>query len=417
MPHPRLRIVLLLLWPIGMAGWAAAQSSRLPVLTSVDQVRRLTPDKAQLGYPVRIRGVITADIPRPDFFVQDETAGIYVEGNLSLGAAHVLGDFVEVEGVTGPGRFAPVIREQHLRILGKKPLPKTHVYAFHELADGQKDSQWVQVRGVVRSVSIDRTSWREATLGMNVSSGGSEFSVRTPLKGSAEISSWVDKEVLIQGVCGSLFNAERQLVGILFYVPRPEFIRLEAPSDEVPFAALMRFSPDQRVGHKVRVRGVVAYQQAGNMVFLESGAKGLRVLAQQNTPVQVGDVVDALGFPSVGESEPVLADAVFRVIGHGPIPKPINLDLDSSWERYDGALVSIDARLIRFDRQPYGASLLLQHGATLFEARLQPAGPNDLGYPFPSIANFASLESAWCAAVACGMSPSRFDYYCGHKAI
>src|SRR5207237_733434 len=111
---------------------------------------------------------------------------------------------------------------------------------------------------------------------MNISSGGSEFSVRAPLGSSQDVSSWVDKEVLIQGVCGTLFNAERQLVGILFYVPRLEFIRLEAPSDEVPFAALMRFSPDGRVGHKVRVRGVVAYQQAGNVLFLESGAKGLR---------------------------------------------------------------------------------------------------------------------------------------------
>jgi len=120
------------------------------VLTSVDQIRRLTPDKAQLGYPVRIRGVITDDIPSPDFFVQDKTAGIYVRGSASLGASHVLGDFVEVEGITGPGRFAPVIREQRLRILGKKPLPKTHVYAFQELADGQKDSQWVKVRGGVR---------------------------------------------------------------------------------------------------------------------------------------------------------------------------------------------------------------------------------------------------------------------------
>src|SRR5260370_24497649 len=135
----------------------------------------------------------------------------------------------------------------------------------------------------------------------------------------------------------------------------------------------MRFSPDRRVGHKVRVHGVVAYQQAGNMVFLESGAKGLRVLAQQNTPVQIGDVVDALGFPSVGESETVLADAVFRVIGHGPIPKPINLDLNASWGtydapwgRYDGALVSTDARLVHLELQAYGASLLLRHGATLF---------------------------------------------------
>src|SRR2546427_11594472 len=103
MSQHKLRIVLLLIWPIGMAGWAAAQSPRLPVLTSVDQVRRLTADKAQLGYPVRIRGVITDDVPKPDFFVQDQTAGIYIEGNYSLGSSHVFGNFVELEGVTGPG--------------------------------------------------------------------------------------------------------------------------------------------------------------------------------------------------------------------------------------------------------------------------------------------------------------------------
>ncbi|HEV2989378.1 MAG TPA: sensor histidine kinase [Candidatus Angelobacter sp.] len=378
MLHHRLRIVLLVLWPIGMAGWAAAQSSRLPLLTSVDQVRRLSPDKAQLGYPVRIRGVITDDIPKPDFFVQDETAGIYVEGNRALGGSHVFGDFVEVEGITGPGRFAPVIREQSLRILGRKPLPNAHLYAFHELADGQKDSQWVRVSGIVRSASIDRTSWPEPVLAMNVSSEGSQFSVRTPLPLSQDISSWVGKEVQIQGVCGTLFNAERQLIGILFYVPKMELIRTEATSNQVPFAALMRFSPEQEAGHKVRVRGTVAYHQPGNVLFLESDTKGLRVLAQQDTPVQAGDIVDAVGFPTVGESEPVLADAVFRVVGHGPKPQPVNLDVSAPWGRYDGALVSIDARLIHLEQQPYGASLLLQHGARLFEARLQSPAPRDL---------------------------------------
>lgn len=383
MSTQRLRFILLLM-SIGLSGSAAGQSSQLPLLTSVDQLRRLTPDQAQLGYPVLIRGVITDDIPKPDFFVQDETAGIYVEGNSSLAPLHVFGNFVEVEGVTGPGRFAPVIRERHLRILGRKPLPKTRLYAFQELVDGQKDSQWVQVRGIVRSVSVDRTSWREVTLAMNVSSGGSQFTVRTPLSGSQDISLWVNKEVLIQGVCGTLFNAERQLVGILFYVPRLEFIHVEPPSDEVPFAALMRFSPEPRVGHKVRVRGVVAYQQARNVLFLESEGKGLRVLAQQDTSVEVGDLVDALGFPSVGESEPVLADAVFRVVGHGPVADPIKLDLNVPWGRYDAALVSTDARLIHFEPQPSGASLLLQQGTKVFEARLESADARDLQTSLPS---------------------------------
>src|SRR5437763_10198040 len=74
---------------------------------------------------------------------------------------------------------------------------------------------------------------------------------------------------------------------------------------------------------------------------------------------------------------------VFHVVGHGPIPQPVNLDLNVPWGRYDGALVSTDARLIHLELQPYGASLLLQHGTTVFEARLQPADPNELRKSLP----------------------------------
>jgi len=54
------------------------------------------------------------------------------------------------------------MREVRSRVLGKGTLPEAHLYSFSELAEGQQDSQWVQVRGIVRSVSIDRrpgTRW------------------------------------------------------------------------------------------------------------------------------------------------------------------------------------------------------------------------------------------------------------------
>jgi hypothetical protein len=229
-------MLLLMLW-LGVSAAAQTASSPLPTLTHVDQVRRLSPEQARLGYPVRIRGVVTGDVPAPDFFVQDETAGVYVEGSHSPLFRHVLGERVEVEGITGPGWFAPVIREQSVHVLGKAALPKAHLYSFTELADGQQDSQWVQVRGIVQSVSIDRTSWHETTLAMNVASGSGQFKVRVPIGGEQDFSSWLDSEVLIEGVCGSLFNSDRQLVGVLFYVPRLSFIRIKAPAKEVPFPA------------------------------------------------------------------------------------------------------------------------------------------------------------------------------------
>ena len=165
------RFLLLLAFRAVLAS-AQSTTSSLPLLTHADQVRHLSADEAALGYPVRIRGVITDDVPSPDFFVQDSTAGIYVEGSTSPIFGHHWGNLVELEGVTGPGKFAPVIREQKLRVLGPGQLPQARVYPFIELAAGQQDSQWAQVRGIVRSVSIDRTSWPETVLAMTVGCSG-----------------------------------------------------------------------------------------------------------------------------------------------------------------------------------------------------------------------------------------------------
>src|ERR1700727_1069956 len=109
----------------------------LPTLTHADQIRRLSPEQASQGYPVLVRGVITMDAPAPDFFVQDGTAGIYVEGNITPRFPHSLSQLVEVEGVTGPGKFAPIIREMKLRVLGSGVLPHSKLFPFSALANGQ----------------------------------------------------------------------------------------------------------------------------------------------------------------------------------------------------------------------------------------------------------------------------------------
>ena len=355
--------------------WAEPAERAVAPLTRADQIRQLTPEQAAEGHPVCIRGVITNDVPAPDFFIQDSTAGIYVEGSHAPTFVHHFGDMVEVKGITGPGRFAPVIHEQKIRVLGRGTLPAAKLYAFSDLADGQMDSQWVQVRGIVRSASVDRTSWRETTLAMRVASGGGEFNVRVPIQQEQDPSSWIDSEVLIEGVCGSLFTSQRQLTGVLFYVPRLSFIRKEATTNEVPFSSLLRFSPGTGARHRVRVRGVVTHQQLGNALFLQSEGRGLRVLTQQDTPLQVGDMVEVFGFPVMGESAPVLADAVFHRVGHTISPTPINLRLDLPWERYDGALITTDAVLLDRQTQAGGQRLLLRAGDNLFEATLSSSVP------------------------------------------
>lgn len=358
----------------GGRAWAQLPTAPkpLPTLTHADQIRRLSPEQAALGYPVLVRGVITMDAPAPDFFVQDATAGIYVEGNVSPRYPHLLRQLVEIEGVTGPGKFAPVIRERKLRVLGAGELPKPQLFAFSELASGQQDSQWAEVRGIVRSVAVDRGSWREGTLAMHVASEGGEFNVRVPIAHDQDFSSWIDSEVLIEGVCGSLYNLNRQLTGILFYVPRLSFIRVEAPASVVPLSELLRFAPAMGTPHRVRVRGIVGYQQLGNALFLQSEGKGLRVLTRQSTPLEIGDVVEVLGFPAMGDSAPMLEDAVFHRIGHEKSPQPVTLNLSSPWEQFDGVVVTTDAKLLNRQPNPDGLGLILQHGEMFFDATVPP---------------------------------------------
>jgi len=364
-------ILLSALIGVSVSLHAQAPSDALPTITTADEIRKLTPEEAARGYPVRIRGVIICDVPAPDFFVQDATAGIYVEGDAAIRVPHVLKQVVEVVGITGPGKFAPVIREQSTRVLSSGSLPKARLYSFAELADGSRDSQWAQVRGIVRSASIDRSSWKETALALRVASGGGEFNVRVPINGETAINSWIDSEVLIEGVCGTIFNAQRQLVGILFYVPRLSFIKIEAPAPEVPFSALMRFAPGEASRHRVRIRGVVGFQQPGVALFVQNNGHGLRVLTQQDTPLNIGDVVDVIGFPAMGESAPVLEDAVFHRVGHDASPDAVPLDPANAWEQYDGQLVTTVAKLLNRQMRGSELQLLLQRGDVVFEASFQ----------------------------------------------
>lgn len=362
---------------LSVLGWSQPTTRTLPLLTRADQIRQLSPEEAARGYPVQIRGVVTDDVPAPDFFVQDATAGIYVEGSGSPRFDHSFGDLIEVEGVTGPGKFAPVIRELKFRVIGKGKLPPTRIYPFSELAGGQQDSQWAGVRGIVRAVSIDRTSWHETVLAMTIASGGGRFTVRVPIEREQDFSSWIDSEVLIEGVCGSLFNTQRQLIGVLFYVPDLKLIKVEMQARDVPFSSLMRYSPGGGPQHRVRVQGTVTYQQPGRAVFLQNRGQSLRVMTQQDTELAIGDVVEVIGFPAVGSSAPVLEDAVFRRVNSGAASDPVKLDLTIPWEQFDGALITTDATLLQLESHPDGQHMFLQQDDRIFEAILEPHSPLD----------------------------------------
>ena len=122
--------------PPTTAGVTNTNPAGLPVLTTAVEVHHLKRAEAQLGYPAKVRGVVTSIDPGPPgFTLQDSTGGLYVQG----GDPVRVGEFVEVEGVTDPGSFAPMLRPSRINRLGEGRLPEPIHPAWDQLMNGSLD--------------------------------------------------------------------------------------------------------------------------------------------------------------------------------------------------------------------------------------------------------------------------------------
>src|SRR5436190_5938465 len=135
-------------------------SSGTPVLRTAEEIHRLTRREAAGGQRVLIRGVITCAFPGFEAaVVQDTTRGIYTDNlNPSLGGTPAVGEFVEVEGVTDPGQFAPGIHSVRITRLGTRELPPPiHPY-WDQLINGSLDTQFVEIEGILTTVQEPRVT-------------------------------------------------------------------------------------------------------------------------------------------------------------------------------------------------------------------------------------------------------------------
>jgi len=356
----------------------------LPTLTRVEQVRQLSRDQANLGYPVRLRALITYyaapyySSPVPDMFVQDGTAGIWVSSLPGEPSAQP-GQLIEIQGTSEATGFAPDIGQAHWKVLGQAPMPVPHHPTFERMAAGLEDSQWVEVGGIVRSAESQK-----GFLVLGVAMGGNRLKALVPQPPHPVPERFADAEVRVRGVCGALFNQKSQLIATLLYVPSLDDVRIEKPAPVDPFALAVQpvfsvqgFSPAAVSGHRVHVQGVVTFQELGGLLYIADGSSGLRIETRQPTVLHAGDRVDVLGFPQLSDFRPVLEDASFRLIGHGPKPDPIPVTGEQLLEGdYDSQFVSIDARLLEKSPSQRSQTLFLQSDSITLDAKIAAAQPD-----------------------------------------
>ena len=126
----------------------------LPVLTTLERVHELSTAQAMLRYPVQVRGVVTFYDLRGFSWIQDSTAGVFMDFAGQLDGLQV-GQEIQVNGITGPGEFAPVIVQPRIQSLGKGHLPKPLKLSAADVVSGEEDAQWGEVEGIVHPMKVD----------------------------------------------------------------------------------------------------------------------------------------------------------------------------------------------------------------------------------------------------------------------
>lgn len=347
-----------------------------PAMRTAAEVRRLSRQQAREGRPIKLEAVVTFNDPEMRLlFVQDATAGIYVE---SFRHVHRVrpGDRVEIEGVSGPGAFLPIVTQPRVRVVGRAPLPSARRMRPQDLRTGEEDSQWIEVEGVVRAV----TPHRRFTA-IRMAQDGVRLQVEMPSTADPSLAArLVNARVRVRAVCRSVLTVKGQWADIVLNSPGPEELVVVTPPAADPFAlpvspinTLFRFAAGKSWDHRVRVQGTVTFSEPGDL-YLDDGSGGLRVRTSGGPPPAVGDEVDAIGFASASDYSPVLQDAEVRVRGRKGAAVPVVVTPEDALRgRCDGELVRMEARLLEHVRGKEGGQLSLRAGPYLFTALL--AGP------------------------------------------
>jgi diguanylate cyclase (GGDEF)-like protein len=335
-------------------------------------LKRLSMEAASSRRHVSIRGVVTYSDPAWGLlFVQDDTAATYVDSH-KISVRLRPGDVVDVDGVSAPGGFAPIITEPSVGFVRRSHLPDP---VRLELLQGNldaADSKWCSFHGVVHTVRQ-----QDGHTILKLGTGQTELEIQLPMLIHGE--KLIDKEVSATGVLGAIFNDRRQAIGRHIFVPSPEFLAVAdtnlRQSPPVTIESLQRYNADNDERHSVALKGTATLKRAKNVIFVQDKTGGIEVRGVEPFKVNDGDNVSVRGFLASGEYSPVLEDAVLDVISPGKMPEPETISAKTAFDGiYDSEYVSVRASLAAVRSFASGTTLVLSDKGTFFEA-LGPASP------------------------------------------
>jgi signal transduction histidine kinase len=297
-------------------------------LTTAGAVRELLPSEAAEKLPVKLTGVVTyyRSDKLPDFILQDLTGGVHVRQPNQGWQPVEPGDEVEIEGVTDAAVYAPRVEAKRVRKLGRADIPLPIPVSAEELAAGYHEGLLVEVSAVVRAAYIDPTI-EPPRLVLRLGTPAGSVDAMITRFGAGDPERYLDAAIRLRGVSLRQANRRNEPYRWLVFVHTVDDIVVTRPPPTDPFAVPLRpidtllAGGPQQSRHRMRVRGVVTYYQDG-MLVIQEGATGISVFPTAQVTAKPGDEVEVAGFARIGMYNPVLEQALVRIVGHVGEPTP-----------------------------------------------------------------------------------------------
>ncbi len=341
------------------------QASTSDTLTNAADILSQTSDQAARVNPVLVTGVVTVAEPNwnGDFFVQDTTGGVYVINRTT--PQPQVGDLVQIRGVSQLGAYAPDVLLAHWTRLGTAPLPAAVPVSTDRLMSGAEDGRRVEVTGVIRSAH--QSQLVTSRMALELVCGGFRFRAFPPFSTNLDPNALVGATVHLRGTVAASSNASlRRIMTVVMFVPQSSDLIIDQFSGDAvfhqpltPLNSIAQYRVTSDPEPRIHVRGVVTYQRPGQDIFLHDAGNnnnpcGLQVECTDTNIFAPGDIVEAVGFPALERSLPVLQDAVLIRAKESGVPAtPVKTGISKLLGGFNHAdLVSLQGILLDCSLRP-----------------------------------------------------------------
>jgi signal transduction histidine kinase/CheY-like chemotaxis protein len=342
-------------------------TTTLPTLTSIAEIRNLSQEEADRGYPVHFQGVATFyDSPTKTVVVQDSSEGVLV--NLAKAQAVIrVGREVEIFGTTTSGESSNVVVSSKIVTSQSENFPAPKHLSVAELGSSDNLYLWIETEGVLKSLVTDNTHGY-ATLGVEATDGTLEARIVSPDVVSDRIT--VGSTIRIQGVARTVFNWKQEPIRRQILVPSFNQVTIvnavaipesnSAPkvakqSADLPLLTTVReisqlTTEKAALNYPVQLHGVVTYAPpAWRAAFVQDSTGGIFIKLDDGVTLDAGQSVEVNGKSGPGDFAPVVVEARWKINGTTQMPTPPQLTIDelfsgehdSDWVEAEGIVQSV----------------------------------------------------------------------------